>query len=97
MIYLFGDQLILLKLHDNAITTLPDGIGALEKLSKLNLSHNKITSLPKSLFRLRELKQLNLSHNCFSQMDPDLSDLVMLETLVSTYIFVHIPFLIFIY
>lgn len=74
-------------MHDNAITELPEELGALEKLVKVNLHHNKLTRMPESFFRLRDLNSLNLSHNLFAELNADISDLVMLETLVSdTYV-----------
>lgn len=69
-------------MHDNAITELPEEIGALEKLAKANFSHNKLGSLPNSFYRLKDLNHLNLSHNHFTELNADVSDLVMLETLV---------------
>lgn len=72
-----------LQLHDNALTELPEEIGALEKLAKANFSHNKLTRLPEPFFRLKDLNTLNLSHNNFVELNADISDLVMLENLVS--------------
>lgn len=50
---------------------------------KLNLSHNHIDQLPIEFFRMRELKYLNLAHNGLVDVSADLSDMVMLEVLVS--------------
>lgn len=74
---------VFFQLHDNAITDLPEELGQLEKLAKVNLSHNKLTKLPESFFRLKDLTILNISHNQFEELNADISDLVMLETLVS--------------
>ena len=49
----------------------------------MNFSHNKLTRIPDPFFRLRDLTTLNLSYNLFEELHPDISDLVMLETLVS--------------
>ena len=62
---------------------MPKEIGLLEKLTRINLSRNKINELPNDFFRLRELKYLNLSYNGLTDISADLSDLVMLEILVS--------------
>lgn len=72
-----------MQLHDNAITELPAEIGALDKLTKANFSHNKLTSVPEPFYRLKDLNTLNLSYNQFAELNADISDLVMLETLVS--------------
>lgn len=74
-----------MQLHDNALAQLPNEIGSLEKLTKVNCSHNKLTTLPTEFFRLRELRYLNLSYNRFVELDADISDLVMLETLVNNH------------
>lgn len=58
-------------------------MGKLEKLTKLNLSRNKLTELPSEFFRLAELRYLNLSNNNFASVSPDISDLHMLDVLVS--------------
>lgn len=73
------------QLHDNAITELPEEVGALERLTKANFSHNKLSSLPDSFYRLRDLNTLNISYNNFGELNADISDLVMLETLVSCF------------
>lgn len=73
----------LLQVHDNALTELPDEIAALERLTKANFSHNKLTCLPEPFYRLKDLTTLNLSHNKFVELNADISDLVMLDTLVS--------------
>lgn len=84
----FYNQIILnsndFQLHDNALTSIPPAIGTLQKLTKLNISHNKLTELPTEFFQLRDLRQLNLSHNSFVEINAGVSDMVMLEVLVSS-------------
>lgn len=75
--------LTVLQLHDNALVALPPEIGKLEKLVRLNLSHNKLSQLPSELFSLPDLRHLNISHNEFVELNPDVSNLHMLEFLVS--------------
>ncbi|XP_030369993.1 leucine-rich repeat-containing protein 40 isoform X6 [Scaptodrosophila lebanonensis] len=74
-------SLTVLILHDNALVTLPPEMAKLEKLVRLNLSHNKLSDLPRELYSLPELRHLNISYNEFSELDPDISDLHMLEFL----------------
>lgn len=52
------------------------------QLTKLNISRNNLTNLPAEFYRMRELKQLNLAYNKLSDVNVDISDLVMLEELV---------------
>ncbi|KAM8703043.1 hypothetical protein ACLKA7_005390 [Drosophila subpalustris] len=73
--------LTVLQLHDNALVALPPELGKLEKLVRLNLSHNKLNELPAELFSLPELRHLNISHNEFTELNPDISNLHMLEFL----------------
>ncbi|XP_070073869.1 leucine-rich repeat-containing protein 40 isoform X3 [Drosophila takahashii] len=74
-------SLTVLTLHDNALVELPSEIGKLEKLMRLNVSHNKLSQLPRSIYSLPELRHLNISYNEFNEVDPDISDLHMLEFL----------------
>jgi Leucine-rich repeat (LRR) protein len=77
--------MFIFQLQDNALTTLPKEVGHLQYLTRLNVSHNKLNQLPTEFFRLPKLIQLNLSHNVIVDLCPDISDLVMLEVLVSFY------------
>ncbi|XP_020817814.1 leucine-rich repeat-containing protein 40 isoform X5 [Drosophila serrata] len=74
-------SLTVLTLHDNALVELPSEIGKLEKLMRLNVSHNKLKQLPRETYSLPELRHLNISYNEFNELDPDISDLHMLEFL----------------
>lgn len=50
---------------------------------RLNVSHNKLSHLPREIYSLPDLRHLNISYNEFKELDPDISDLHMLEFLVS--------------
>ena len=45
-----------LFLDQNSLTSLPEDLGALEKLRELNVRNNALTSLPTSLGKLRALE-----------------------------------------
>ncbi|KAM3964275.1 leucine-rich repeat-containing protein 40 [Aphomia sociella] len=74
-------QLVTLKLHDNALTHLPAEFGELKYLSNLSLDHNKLPLLPKEFYKLTELRWLSISHNQLEKIEPDFGDLVMLNFL----------------
>lgn len=76
-----------MQLHDNALTELSEEIGTLQKLTKVNVSHNKLTRVPDPFYQLKDLNTLNLSYNQFDELNADISDLVMLETLVRYFIY----------
>ncbi|KAL8739370.1 MAG: hypothetical protein Q9190_007832 [Brigantiaea leucoxantha] len=61
-------NLEVLDVHSNAITSLPDEISTCPKLRCLDASNNKMKSLP-TLLMLPQLKTLNLSSNCISEID----------------------------
>lgn len=75
-----------LQLQDNCIVSIPGEIKYLTKLTKINMSHNQLTCLPQEFFELPNLKWLNLSYNQFAEIDSRLSDLNMLEFLVSSFV-----------
>lgn len=64
------------------MTEIPPEIGKLEHLVRLNLSRNHLKDLPRELFTLPNLRYLNLAYNEFEELNPDISDLHMLEILV---------------
>ncbi len=59
----FPARLRWLILTDNAITQVPESIGALPRLQKLMLAGNKLQSLPDSLSQCRNLELLRISAN----------------------------------
>lgn len=56
-------QLQVLKLDDNALTHLPDSIGALSALQELVITQNDIEALPASVGLLRNLHTLHVDDN----------------------------------
>lgn len=77
------------QLQDNNLTDLPEQIGYLRRLTKLFLNRNKLKKLPEELFKLADLRQLAVSSNCLENISKNISDLIMIEKLVSTYISLH--------
>lgn len=67
----------------NAISTIPKEIKYLTKLIYIDFSHNRIELLPPEFFEFPNLKHLNLSDNALKELHPSVSDLNMLEFLVS--------------
>ncbi|XP_023930801.1 leucine-rich repeat serine/threonine-protein kinase 1 [Lingula anatina] len=62
----WDDTLKVLKLNNNELEALTEGIFKLKSLEELDLSFNKLEYLPKpDLWTLGSLKNLNLSHNNF--------------------------------
>ncbi|CAI2384285.1 unnamed protein product [Moneuplotes crassus] len=57
------DELTLLDLSHNEITSIPEEIHHLSNLLSLRLSHNKLTSLPESLSQMAGLKELEIGDN----------------------------------
>ena len=50
------------------MTTLPNNICELRRLTHFNLSHNKLTSLPKNIGQIDDLEDFDLSENCLTQI-----------------------------
>nr|XP_055068787.1 leucine-rich repeat-containing protein 40 [Misgurnus anguillicaudatus] len=71
--------LVVLDIHDNQLSSLPESIGELEQLQKLILSHNKLTDLPAGLWRLTNLRCLHLQQNQMERLPQDLGQLIHLD------------------
>lgn len=56
-------DLSLLPIYSNRLTTIGEWIGNLKSLEKLDLSCNQINKLPNTIFNLSKLKYLNLKRN----------------------------------
>jgi Leucine-rich repeat (LRR) protein len=56
-----------LILFKNELTSLPENIGKLEKLTEVDLNSNELEALPDSISNLKNLKSVNLGKNSFSQ------------------------------
>lgn len=54
---------LVIQLHNNKLTTLPDSFADLTALTTLDLSHNQLNALPTNFWTLPNLTHLNLSHN----------------------------------
>lgn len=78
------------------LETLPPEIENLTNLKNLNISFNKIKTLPIEFYKLIELRKLDLKNNILSELDPAIGDLIMLETLVCSFFFYFLCFLIYI-
>ncbi|KAJ1439840.1 Leucine-rich repeat [Sesbania bispinosa] len=63
-------NLVVLDVHSNHLTCLPNSIGCLSKLQLLNVSANFIQSLPKTVENCRALEELNANFNKLSKL-PD--------------------------
>jgi len=65
-------ELQVLKISKNNLTSIPDAIGSLSSLSTLDSSSNEISCVSKHIGNLNQLKDLDLSSNKLSQMPSDL-------------------------
>ncbi|MNJ85574.1 E3 ubiquitin-protein ligase sspH2 [compost metagenome] len=61
------NQLMILALVGNQLTSLPENFGNLENLGLLDLTDNQLKSLPVSLCSLKQLTQLALDNNQFTE------------------------------
>jgi Leucine-rich repeat (LRR) protein len=74
-------MLTALNLAENALLSLPDGIGGCDRMTYLNLSHNRISSLPDSLGGLTGLTLLALEDNRMKRMPSFLKQMMKLQEL----------------
>lgn len=66
----------------NKITTIPDKISAISRLSKLNLENNKIIKISDELANLSRLKYLNLENNELKELPEKIANMDVLEELI---------------
>eukprot|EP00058_Branchiostoma_floridae_P006341 XP_002591829.1 hypothetical protein BRAFLDRAFT_88773 [Branchiostoma floridae] len=72
---------LVLDLHQNRLSSVPDDIGELGTLQVLNLENNKLTSLPESVGRLQALQTLNCRENRLTDVHSAIGNLKSLRTL----------------
>lgn len=72
-------NLLVLNLCNNRLTSLPSELGLLKKLHTLNLGLNQLETLPTSIAALKDLRHIGLSDNRFTQVPLCLSRLNKLE------------------
>ncbi|XP_074284396.1 plant intracellular Ras-group-related LRR protein 6-like [Silene latifolia] len=63
-------NVLVLDVHSNQLTLLPNSIGCLSKLKILNVSGNHLTSLPPTIENCRSLEEVNANFNQLSML-PD--------------------------
>ena len=76
-----GGTLKALTLTDNALTCLPEEVGALERLELLAAGRNALSGLPAQVGRCRSLRSLTLSENTLTALPHEIGQLTMLRTL----------------
>lgn len=72
-------NLLVLNLCNNRLTSLPSELGLLKELHTLNLGLNQLEALPASIGALKELRHIGLSDNRFTRVPRCLSRLKKLE------------------
>lgn len=72
-------NLQILNLCNNRLTSLPIELGLLKKLNTLQLGLNQLRSLPSTIDELTELRNIGLSDNRFTSVPKCLSRLSKLE------------------
>ncbi len=73
--------LSVLRLDNNQLTFLPDGLGALKNLKVLSLRGNKLRTIPASLESLQQLSEFDLSENEIEDYPDPIDRLVSLTVL----------------
>lgn len=71
----YMQNLKVLQLCCNVITTLPEEITELQNLRKLSVPRNKIFILPKKIGNMSYLRDLNLSNNSLRELPPSFASL----------------------
>ncbi|KAK1366750.1 plant intracellular Ras-group-related LRR protein 6-like [Heracleum sosnowskyi] len=61
-------NVLVLDVHSNQLTTLPNSIGCLSKLKILNVSGNLLQSLPATIENCRSLEELNANFNMLTKV-----------------------------
>ncbi|XP_065197355.1 leucine-rich repeat-containing protein 40-like [Sycon ciliatum] len=60
--------LTILDAHDNQLTSLPNALGDLERLSRLTLSDNRLSKLPAAVCRLAKMQFLAIDSNQLTEL-----------------------------
>jgi len=80
-------DLLVLNLAFNKLTSFPSDIGALQKLKLLDLSSNSLSqTIPSELGKLNALEILNLSNNALTQLIPESFDNFVEEDYTSIFL-----------
>uniref|UniRef100_A0A8C6QVR8 Leucine rich repeat containing 69 n=1 Tax=Nannospalax galili TaxID=1026970 RepID=A0A8C6QVR8_NANGA len=74
-------NLILLNLNDNQLTSLPQEIGRLKSLTCLSINHNQLTIIPRELCSLENLSELHLNYNQLMYIPEEIKFLQKLKQL----------------
>ncbi|MBK6696803.1 MAG: hypothetical protein IPG50_32125 [Myxococcales bacterium] len=85
-----GDELVTLRLHTGALTTLPSSFAQLERLEDLDLGHNALLAVPPELARLPKLRRLRFWATAMTDLTL-LGGLTPLEDLEVDYANVAMP------
>ncbi|MBD3226767.1 MAG: hypothetical protein GF329_01145 [Candidatus Lokiarchaeota archaeon] len=62
-----GERVLVMKLSNGTLTTLPESFGQLRNLQKLNLRSDGLTTLPEPILGLKNLQRLILYNNRFNK------------------------------
>lgn len=72
-------------LASNNLTTLPEELFNLDRLTVLSLRGNKIYELPSAIGRLRKLRELNLSQNGLQHLPYEILDLFSIDSRLESF------------
>ena len=78
---LFMQDVIVVELNDNRLSSLPKEFFALEKMRELYLDHNEFVELPAGLGDLSNLEVLDASHNRLKTIPKEIGKLTKLRKL----------------